>query len=234
MYQDCQDWLDSREKVELCADTSGDKMSLQNKLERLKECAEKVGDREKKLKATKELCEKTTKNSSQHVHEVLRRDIDHLQSEWEDYLARIQQTEEDLQTAMVQWEDFESKFSVCSSWLKDMEQQVKNYELKSTLKEKQTQVERFKKQREEILSHQPEIDRFTDDAQNLMHTSADARLSTQVSQLTNRYRGLLSQVKYEVVLNSCEVVRVVCKHSKNVYASSVSDQNIPSHQWQAY
>jgi hypothetical protein len=37
MYQDCQDWLNSsREKVELCADTSGDKMSLQNKLERLK------------------------------------------------------------------------------------------------------------------------------------------------------------------------------------------------------
>lgn len=37
MYQDCQDWLNSsREKVELCADTSGDKLSLQNKLERLK------------------------------------------------------------------------------------------------------------------------------------------------------------------------------------------------------
>lgn len=28
-----------------------------------------------------------------------------------------------------------------------------------------------------------------------MHTSADVRLSTQVSQLTNRYRGLLSLIK---------------------------------------
>lgn len=28
-----------------------------------------------------------------------------------------------------------------------------------------------------------------------MHTSADVRLSTQVSQMTNRYRSLLSQVK---------------------------------------
>lgn len=37
MYQDCQDWLNSsREKVEACSDTSGDKLSLQNKLERLK------------------------------------------------------------------------------------------------------------------------------------------------------------------------------------------------------
>ena len=51
------------------------------------------------------------------------------------------------------------------------------------------------KQREEIVSHQPEIDRFTDDAQNLMHTSSDVRLSTQVSQLTNKYQGILSLVK---------------------------------------
>ncbi|KAJ8309205.1 hypothetical protein KUTeg_014079 [Tegillarca granosa] len=201
MYQDCQDWLNSsREKVEACSDTSGDKLSLQNKLERLKEYAQKVGDGEKKLKLTKDLCEKTARNSSQGGREVLKREIDHLQSEWEDYLARIQQAEEDLETALLQWGDFETKFESCAAWLKDMEQQVKNYELKSTLKDKLAQVEKFrlytrKKQREEILSHQPEIDRFTDDAQNLMHTSADVRLSTQVSQLTNRYRGLLSLVK---------------------------------------
>lgn len=37
VYQDCQDWLNSaREKVDTCSDTSGDKLSLQNKLERLK------------------------------------------------------------------------------------------------------------------------------------------------------------------------------------------------------
>ena len=36
-YQDCQDWLNSsRDKVEACADTSGDRVSIQNKLERLR------------------------------------------------------------------------------------------------------------------------------------------------------------------------------------------------------
>jgi hypothetical protein len=45
---------------------------------------------------------------------------------------------------MLQWGDFESKFDVCSQWLKHMEQQVKNYELKSTLDDKKTQVEKFK------------------------------------------------------------------------------------------
>lgn len=36
-YQDCADWLNSsRDKVEACADTSGDRVSIQNKLERLR------------------------------------------------------------------------------------------------------------------------------------------------------------------------------------------------------
>ena len=37
VYQDCQDWLNaSREKVEACSDTSGDRMSIQHKLDRLR------------------------------------------------------------------------------------------------------------------------------------------------------------------------------------------------------
>ena len=54
------------------------------------------------------------------------------------------QAEEDLEHALLQWGDFETKFDSCSHWLKDMEQQVKNHELKSTLPEKKTQVEKFK------------------------------------------------------------------------------------------
>ena len=70
--------------------------------------------------------------------------MDHMQSEWQDYISRIHQAEEDLEHAQLQWGDFETKFDACSQWLKNMEQQVKNYELKSTLPEKKTQVEKFK------------------------------------------------------------------------------------------
>ena len=54
------------------------------------------------------------------------------------------QAEEDLEHAQLQWGDFETKFDACSHWLKNMEQQVKNYELRSTLPEKKAQVEKFK------------------------------------------------------------------------------------------
>lgn len=110
----------------------------------LKECQEKIPDGEKKLKKTRELASRTASNSSQNGQEVLKRECDHLESDWEDYLARISQAEEDIKTALVTWGDFETKFTSCSAWLKQMEEQVKNYELKNTLQEKQNQIEKFK------------------------------------------------------------------------------------------
>ena len=56
----------------------------------------------------------------------------------------MSQAEQSLDQAMVQWADFETKFDTCADWLKEMEQKVKSYELKSTLKEKEAQVEKFK------------------------------------------------------------------------------------------
>lgn len=110
----------------------------------LKECQEKIPDGEKKLKKTKELASKTASNSSQNGQEALKRECDHLESDWQDYLARISQAEDDIKTALVTWGDFETKFTSCSAWLKQMEEQVKNYELKNTLQEKQNQIEKFK------------------------------------------------------------------------------------------
>lgn len=57
----------------------------------LKEFASHVGDGEKKLQLTHEMCQKTSKNTSMPGCEVLRREMDHLQSEWQDYVARIRQ-----------------------------------------------------------------------------------------------------------------------------------------------
>nr|KAG5692778.1 hypothetical protein BaRGS_009394 [Batillaria attramentaria] len=199
-YQDAshdfQDWLNtSREKLDMCADRSGDKMSLQAKRERIKEFSTGLAEGERKLKMVCDLASQTAKNTSPQGQDVLRREVDHLQREWDDYRNQMMNAESALDTTMMQWGSFESKFEECAEWLKNMENHVKSHELKNTLKEKQAQVDKFKKQREEILAHQPIIDQFTDEAQNLMHTSSDVRLSTQVTQLTNRYQGLLSLIK---------------------------------------
>ncbi|XP_025103982.1 nesprin-1-like isoform X4 [Pomacea canaliculata] len=195
-YHDLQDWLNaSREKLDMCADRSGDKLSLQTKRERIQEFSNSLAEGDRKLKLVCDLATQTGKNTSPQGQDVLHREVEHIRREWEDYRNQMTSAEQALDQTMTQWGNFENKFEECAEWLKQMENQVKGHELKNTLKEKQSQVEKFKKQREEILAHQSVIDHFMDDAQNLMHTTSDVRLSTQVTQLTNRYQGLLSLIK---------------------------------------
>ncbi|XP_076463750.1 muscle-specific protein 300 kDa-like isoform X7 [Babylonia areolata] len=193
---DFQDWLNAaRDKLDMCVDRSGDKMSLQAKRERLREFSTGLAEGESKLRSVKELADRTGSNTSPQGQDVLQREMDHLHREWEDYCSRLRGAEQALEQTMEQWGSFEGTCEECSRWLKNMENSVRSQELRNTLQEKQAQVDKLKKQREEILSKQGMIDRFTDEAQNLMHTSSDVRLSTQVTQLTTRYQGLLSLTK---------------------------------------
>ena len=99
---------------------------------------------ERKLKAVVDSAAKTARNTSAQGQDVLRREVDHLQREWDDYRGHMVSAEHALDQTMVQWGSFESKFEECAEWLKNMENSVKSHELKNTLKEKQAQVDKFK------------------------------------------------------------------------------------------
>lgn len=97
-----------------------------------------------KLSITKELEAKTAKNTSHQGRQVLEREINHFQREWEDFLKLMQHAETSLEQTIGMWDDFESKFEQFAEWLQDMELKVKGNDLKNTLKEKQAQVDEFK------------------------------------------------------------------------------------------
>lgn len=103
-----------------------------------------LAEGERKLKIVCDLANQTAKHTSSPGQDVLRREVEHLQHEWEDYHNQMKATEHALNQTMQQWGTFESQFEECAEWLKNMETQVKGHELKSTLKEKQAQVEKFK------------------------------------------------------------------------------------------
>lgn len=111
-----------------------------------------LAEGERKLKSVIDLAAKTAKNTSPQGQDVLRREVDHLQREWDDYRSQMISAEHALDQTMVQWGSFESKFEECAEWLKNMENSVKSHELKNTLKEKQAQVEKFKVSVFKVLS----------------------------------------------------------------------------------
>lgn len=93
---------------------------------------------------TKKLGTATAKNTSPQGRDILQREMDHLQRDWDDCLGYLRQTEGSLEQTMKMWEEYETRFEQINEWLGNMEQKVKGHDLKNTYMEKQTQAEKFK------------------------------------------------------------------------------------------
>ena len=103
-----------------------------------------VNEGQSKLSLTCQLGNTTSNNTSVQGRDVLQREMEHMQREWEDYINLMQHAETSLDQTMGMWGDFEAKFEQFAQWLKAMEAKVKGHELKNTSQEKQAQVEKFK------------------------------------------------------------------------------------------
>ena len=99
---------------------------------------------EAKLKAAQQHCEKTLAQTSPQGQANIRRELDALQQEWDTLGKRMKDTQTSLVHAIKALETYDVSCEGLSRWLRETESQLKDYELKSTLPEKQAQVEKFK------------------------------------------------------------------------------------------
>lgn len=74
----------------------------------------------------------------------IRREMDSLNHDWELYSTKLKDTQSGLEATKESWQEFDSMFDSLSKWVKDVELQLKDQELKSTLADKRSQVEKFK------------------------------------------------------------------------------------------
>lgn len=90
------------------------------------------------------LCVQAGQMTSLPGQEILKREVTDLESSWSEYDSGIESSRSELERALNQWGDFDAKFEACVQWLKNTELKVKDFGLKSSLPEKQEQVEIFK------------------------------------------------------------------------------------------
>ncbi|XP_064624000.1 muscle-specific protein 300 kDa-like isoform X3 [Lineus longissimus] len=194
--QDCLECLNIlKERTSACADTSGDKHTVQIRLDRLKDVATLKKESETKLQHLKDCINKVEPNASKPGQEILKQDLLTVESENGVCSEMMDEAKTSLEKTLSLWQDYDDSYDALSGWIKNMEHKTRDYELKSTLKEKQEQVEKFKALKEEIIAKEADVDEFQDKAQALMDETSDARLNTYVMQLTNRYHALLNTVK---------------------------------------
>ena len=215
-YQATQEWIETwKSKLSPCTDATGDRYAVQNKLDRLQELQGQKKDGESRLSHVSELNAKTQLNTSSAGKEILKREVEALRSDWDGAVTHAEDAQAALVSAVQKWKEFEETHNVLNNWLRSMEQQLKDFELRSTLEEKQEQVERFKSMRTDIQAHQTEVDKFTDIAQTLMESSSDVKLNTHVNQATSRYQALQASIKVCTFskslangINCCETFRL--------------------------
>ncbi|KAL3874932.1 hypothetical protein ACJMK2_037884 [Sinanodonta woodiana] len=150
---------------------------------------------EPKVKNIIALAEKVLPNTAPQGKDIIVRETEALRADWEAFVTALQKTKRDLENCMDQWKEFDNHFERCNAWLKDIETKTKDTELKSSLKEKQTQLEKLKALQKDLVSKQREIDSLSDSAQDLVRVSTDTRVASQSSQMTTKYQTLAVNLK---------------------------------------
>ena len=99
---------------------------------------------EARICQVRSLGDKTLPQTAPSGQQQIRRELDALTHDWDLYSTKLTETLAGLEATKESWEEFDTLYETLSKWLRDMEIQLKDQELKSTLADKRGQVERFK------------------------------------------------------------------------------------------
>ena len=97
-----------------------------------------------KVSQVKSLADKTLSQTAAPGQQQIKRELESLNFDWQKYASDLKETESGLQGALEGWNEYDSLYESLSKWLSDMEAQVRDYELKSSLPDKQAQVTKYK------------------------------------------------------------------------------------------
>lgn len=90
--------------------------------------------------------EKTMTNTSMEGREMIRKELQQLQQEWESMLGEITDTKVMLESCLLQWTDYSDSYDKIHKWLRDMEKRLRETEAKADLGEKKAELQRLKVQ----------------------------------------------------------------------------------------
>ena len=99
---------------------------------------------EAKISHVKTFAERTVPKTTTLGQTTIRQKVESLLVDWQNYQAKVTEGRHGLEEALHSWEDYDGMYEKLARWLKDMEGQTKEYELKSTLQDKKKQVDRLK------------------------------------------------------------------------------------------
>lgn len=90
------------------------------------------------------LGEKVSAQTGVKGQRAIRGEIGQLEKDWKHLTDEVTATLKELQSLKLAWDDFDQLYNELVKWLQGVEQQLKEQELKASLREKDAQVQRLK------------------------------------------------------------------------------------------
>ena len=108
----------------------------------------------------------------------------------------LTKTQQQLETGLVRWKEWEEQHKDAEEWLAKTENEVKQFhQSQNTLEEKRIALETFQVKLQAIFDWQKELDKLNLLAQQLLDICADSRISNTVTQMTTKFNALLGVTK---------------------------------------
>ena len=148
-YQDLQkahqEWQKQLwDKLSIYTDNSGNKITLENRLQKLKNMDSSLLEGKNNISSMKKhIAEIDQDKLPKRAIEAMERDISNMHYDYEKFTSAVNDAKQSLQSRLSQWAEYEGQFDKIIHWLGESEKTLKSFSPKGSLEEKQEQMERF-------------------------------------------------------------------------------------------
>lgn len=139
------------DKLNSYLDYGGNKLVIEQRLQSIAELQDHLPEANIKLDELEKYVENRTGVLPVRAQEAMRKDVSNLKFDQEKFTATLSDIKSALENRLKQWNDYETTLERLLTWLAEAEMTLRNYELKSTLDEKQEQLEKYQVRQKRIF-----------------------------------------------------------------------------------
>lgn len=124
-------------------DYGGNKQAIQHRLDNVIDLQDHLPEININLKDLENYVQNKILKLPARAQETMHRDVNNLRFDNEKFVGALMDLKSSLENRLKQWTDYENSLDKLLSWLTDAELALKNYNLKSTIEEKQEQLDKY-------------------------------------------------------------------------------------------
>ncbi|KAK9890575.1 hypothetical protein WA026_011945 [Henosepilachna vigintioctopunctata] len=205
-----RNWIDNaKDLIKNCSETSSltSKDVLQSHLNKLQNLFQERENGQSLIHATVNCGEKVLRNTRSDGKEVINAELKEIQNDWERVVKKMSSAKVHLETALLQWADYDSSYNQLQQWITDREaklQKVTEVKLTKTGKsgldalpigERRATLRETGSIMQDIVSFEPMIQSVTSKAEDLKQAAPASEISSKYEILSKQAQAIYAKQK---------------------------------------